>query len=366
MNLDKPLTVSIITGFLGAGKTTLLNRLLASPDMANAAVIINEFGDVSLDHLLVESGDDDIIELSSGCLCCTIRGELVETLERLLDRADADRLTSIIIETTGLADPVPVMQAVMAHPLLSQRLSLGSVVTLVDAVNGLATLEHYEEARKQVAVADQLLVSKLDLSADTEALKSAISQLNPNIAPRNVVDVSDSDLVQQLNTGLFEMGEKAETVQAWFGGVGHDHSHHHHGHDHHDQNRHGETIRSFSLVREKPIEHEALRAFLDLLAAQHGPKLLRVKGLIHVVEHPEQPVLIHGVQSIFHPPRVLDQWPSDEWVTKIVFIADGLDESFIQRLFDGFSGTPQIDQADSAAMMDNPLAISGVSKPRQS
>ena len=363
MNLDKPLTVSIITGFLGAGKTTLLNRLLASPDMANAAVIINEFGDVSLDHLLVESGDDDVIELSSGCLCCTIRGELVETLERLLDRADAARLTSIVIETTGLADPVPVMQAVMAHPLLSQRLSLGSIVTLIDAVNGGATLERYEEARKQVAVADQLLMSKLDLSADTAALKSAIFQLNPNTAPRSVVDVSDGDLIQQLNTGLFEIGEKADTVQAWFGEGNHHHGHHHHDHDHHDQNRHGETIRSFSLVREKPIQHEALRAFLDLLAAQHGPKLLRVKGLIHVTEHPEQPVLIHGVQSIFHPPRVLDKWPDDERMTKIVFIADGLDESFIQRLFDGFSGTPQIDQADSAAMMDNPLAISGCSKP---
>ena len=362
MVLDKPLTVSIITGFLGAGKTTLLNRLLASPDMANAAVIINEFGDVSLDHLLVESGDDDVIELSSGCLCCTIRGELIETLERLLDRPDADRLTSIVIETTGLADPVPVMQAVMAHPVLSQRLSLGSVVTLVDAVNGVATLEHYEEARKQVAVADQLLISKLDLSDDITALKSAIFQLNPNIAPLNVVDVSEVKLVQQLNTGLYEMGEKAETVQAWFGGVSHDHHHHHS----HDQNRHGETIRSFSLVREKPIEHEALRAFLDLLAAQHGPKLLRVKGLIHVVEHNEQPVLIHGVQSIFHPPRVLDQWPSGERMTKIVFIGDGLDENFIQRLFDGFSGTPQIDQADSAAMIDNPLAISGFSKSRQS
>ncbi|MEP3628993.1 MAG: GTP-binding protein [Hyphomicrobiales bacterium] len=359
--LDKPLTVSIITGFLGAGKTTLLNRLLVSPDMANAAVIINEFGDVSLDHLLVESGDDDIIELSSGCLCCTIRGELVETLERLLDRPDANRLTSIVIETTGLADPVPVMQAVMAHPLLSQRLSLGSVVTLIDAVNGVTTLEHYEEARKQVAVADQLLISKIDMATDTTALKSAIFQLNPNITPINVVDVSEAELVEQLSTGLFEMGEKADIVQAWFG-----ENDHHHDHHHHDQNRHGETIRSFSLVRERPIEHEALRAFLDLLAAQHGPKLLRVKGLIHVVEHSEQPVLIHGVQSIFHPPRVLDKWPSAERVTKIVFIADGLDESFIQRLFDGFSGTPQIDQADSAAMMDNPLAISGYSKSRQS
>lgn len=365
MVLDKPLTVSIITGFLGAGKTTLLNRLLVSPDMENAAVIINEFGDVSLDHLLVESGDDDIIELSSGCLCCTIRGELIETLERLLDRPDADRLTSIVIETTGLADPVPVMQAVMAHPALSQRLSLGSVVTLVDAVNGVTTLEHYEEARKQVAVADQLLISKMDLSADITALKSAIFQLNPNIVPRNVVDVSDGDLIQQLNTGFFEMGEKGDTVQAWFGGVSHDHDHHH-DHHAHDQNRHGETIRSFSLVREKPIEHEALRAFLDLLAAQYGPNLLRVKGLIHVAEYSEQPVLIHGVQSIFHPPRVLDQWPDDERVTKIVFIADGLDESFIQRLFDGFSGTPQIDQADSNAMMDNPLAISGFSKSKQS
>lgn len=361
MVLGKPVTVSIITGFLGAGKTTLLNRLLASSDMANAAVIINEFGDVSLDHLLVESGDDDVIELSSGCLCCTIRGELIETLERLLDRPDADRLTSIVIETTGLADPVPVMQAVMAHPILAQRLSLGCVMTLVDAVNGVATLNEYEEARKQVAVADQLLISKADLSPDIAALKSAIHQLNSNLMPKDIRDVSEADLIQQLNTGLFEMSARAGNVQAWFADHGHDH------HDHiHDENRHGQTIRSFSLVREKPIQQEALRAFLDLLAAQHGPKLLRVKGLIHVGEHSEQPVLIHGVQSVFHPPKILDRWPNDERMTKIVFIVDGLGEGFIQRLFDGFSGTPQIDQADSAAMMDNPLAISGFSKPIQS
>ncbi|MEP1442720.1 MAG: GTP-binding protein [Hyphomicrobiales bacterium] len=355
--------MSIITGFLGAGKTTLLNQLLASPQMANAAVIINEFGDVSLDHLLVESGDDDVIELSSGCLCCTIRGELIDTLERLLDRPDAGRLTAIVIETTGLADPVPVMQAVMVHPALSQRLTLGSVVTLVDAVNGEGTLEQYEEARKQVAVADQLLISKMDLVADVTALTSAIHRLNANLVLRNVDDVSEVDLVQHLSAGLFEMSEKADVVQAWFGDDNHGDDHHHHSHD---QNRHGETIRSFSLVREKPIQQEALRAFLDLLAAQHGPTLLRVKGLIHVAEHSEQPVLIHGVQSVFHPPKILDEWPNDERVTKIVFIADGLDESFIQRLFDGFSGTPQIDQADSAAMMDNPLAIAGFSKSRQS
>jgi len=354
MAFDKPLPVSIITGFLGAGKTTLLNRLLAAPEMANAAVIINEFGDVALDHLLVERGDDDVIELSSGCLCCTIRGELVATLERLLDRADVDRLTTIVIETTGLADPVPVMQAVIAHPILSQRLVLGSVLTVVDAVNGVTTLKEYDEARKQVAVADQLLISKMDIARNIDDLSAALTTYNLNVRPHAVLDISNAELIEQLTTGFFELSEKEAGVQHWFS----EKNDHHHGHQH-DHNRHGESIRSFSLVREKPIEQMALQAFLDLLASHHGPKLLRLKGLVHVLEYPEQPVVIHGVQTVFHPPKKLDAWPDDDRRTKIVFIVDGLSEEFVLRLFDGFSGTPQIDQADHAAMSDNPLAISG-------
>lgn len=364
MSSNESLTVNILTGFLGAGKTTLLNRLLASPEMANAAVIINEFGEVSLDHLLVEQGDDDVIELSSGCLCCTIRGELISTLERLLERDDAERLSMIVIETTGLADPVPVMQAVMAHPALSHRLSLGSVITLVDAVNGISTLEKYEEARKQVAVADCILVSKSDLTSDMSPVLAHINRYNATVSPTNVEDLDDADLINRLSASFFALSQKQETVREWFA---HDVAHHHHHHDHeHDKTRHGASIRSFSLVRDTPIQKEALRAFLDLLASQHGPHLLRVKGLIYVADHPDQPVLIHGVQTVFHPPKILSTWPDEERLTRIVFIVDGLDEAFVKRLFDGFSGVPRVDQADHAAMADNPLAISGFSGSKQS
>lgn len=363
MVLEKPLTVNILTGFLGAGKTTLLNRLLSSPEMANAAVIINEFGDVSLDHLLVEQGDDDVIELSSGCLCCTVRGELVSTLERLLERDDADRLSMIMIETTGLADPVPVMQAVMAHPALSHRLSLGSVITLVDAVNGVTTLERYEEARKQVAVADTVLISKSDLSSNVSSVMAQINRYNIATQPLCVDALNVADLIDRASASFFALADKAEAVREWFVD---DHMHSHHHDHHHDQNRHGASIRSFSLVREKPIEKEALRAFIDLLASQHGPHLLRVKGLINVVEHPDQPILLHGVQTIFHPPKTLLEWPSADLRTRIVFIVDGLDEAFVRRLFDSFSGVPQIDQADRTAVTDNPLAISGFSGSKHS
>ncbi|MEP3523922.1 MAG: GTP-binding protein [Hyphomicrobiales bacterium] len=350
-NLVMSVPVVIVTGFLGAGKTTLLNHLLQDPAMANAAVIINEFGDVSLDHLLIESSDDSIVELSSGCICCTIRGELIETLERLFERQsqediNRDPLKAIVIETTGLADPVPVMKAVMAHPVLHDQLHLSGVVSVVDAVNGLETLGTHDVAVTQVAVADRMLVAKCDLVGGMipDDLKSRLRALNPTAIIRDQFDA--------LFDGLFDEGDSSFAQQ-----IVQEVTPSKKGHSHHAG--HGEGIKTFTIFRDHPIEKAALTAFLDLLASAHGPQLLRMKGLVHVREHPDKPVLLHGVQNIFHPPKMLDQWPDDNQQSRLVFITNGLNEDFVKRLYDGFCGVPQIDMADKDVLLDNPLAITG-------
>lgn len=354
-----PVPVVILTGFLGAGKTTFLNRLLRDPSMANAAVIVNEFGDIPIDHLLVESSDDGIVELASGCVCCTLRGELVETLERLFERAAAvpgKSFGAIMIETTGLADPLPVMRAVMTHPVLKSRLRLGSVVALVDAVNGLETFDRHDVARRQVAVCDLILVSKCDLAGGEipTALAERLLKLNRNAARmERTGDFAAGSMTAILDPscegGALERWyeDLAQTVAEDFG------SHGHHG-------RHGD-IRTFTLRRDAPIEKAALAAFVDLLASGHGHALLRMKGLVKVSEHPGRPVLLHGVQTVFHPPRILDKWPDENRQSRLVFISCGLDEEFVERLFDGFCNIPRIDAPDRAALGGNPLAIPGFS-----
>lgn len=348
-----PVPVLIITGFLGAGKTTLLNQLLKDPAMANAAVIINEFGDISLDHLLVESSDDSIIELSSGCICCTIRGELVETLERLFERqeqSDREPLKAIVIETTGLADPVPVMKAVMAHPSLNNQLHLAGVVTVVDAVNGHKTLGAHDVALSQLAVADQIFVAKCDLTGGVipDELMSHIVTHN-----QTALVVHEFDA---LFDGLFDgcVSAFAQRISQTISTKPHDHAHHN---SHHVGHTAG--IESFTICRSHPIEKAALEAFIDLLSSAHGSALLRMKGLVQVSEHPEQPVLLHGVQNIFHPPQVLEKWPDDNHQSRLIFITNGLDEDFVKRLYDGFCGVPQIDMADKDVLIDNPLSITG-------
>src|SRR5690606_5254488 len=226
---------SVLTGFLGAGKTTLLNRLLKDPTLTDTAVIINEFGEVGIDHLLVEQSGDGIIELSDGCLCCTIRGELVDTLADLMDRMQTGKiqpLKRIVIETTGLADPAPVLQAVMGNPILSQSFSLDGVITVVDAVNGLPTLANHPEAVKQGAVADRVLSSKISFAhAETlAAIRQAIAALNPRAA---VADVDTPGLAgpDLLANGLYDPGSKIPDVRRWLHEEAHGH-HHHHDHDH--------------------------------------------------------------------------------------------------------------------------------------
>lgn len=384
--------VTILTGFLGAGKSTLLNRLLKDPAMRDCAVIINEFGDVGIDHLLVESAGDEVVELSDGCLCCTVRGELIDTLADLIDRMQTGRirpLKRVVIETTGLADPAPVMQSVMGHPVIAEHFGLEGVVTLVDAVHGESTLSHHEEAVKQAAVADRLVMTKTDLAdaAAVARLKATLAALNPRALVTDVQDAG-ADCRLLLDNGLYDPEQKSADVRRWLGeeatadepGHGHDHhhahdhvcgpdcghahhdqDHHHHDHAAHDVNRHGAGIRSFSILHDKPVSPMALEMFVDLLRSAHGEKLLRMKAIVGLSDNLERPVVLHGVQSIFHPPVRLDQWPDpSDRRTRMVLITKDLPESFVTDLFDAFTGTPRIDRPDRAALEDNPLAIPGL------
>lgn len=357
--------VTVVTGFLGSGKTTLLNRLLCEPALKDTAVIVNEFGEVGLDHLLIEKADEGIIELSDGCLCCTMRGDLMDTLANLVDRLQTGRikkLSRVVIETTGLADPAPILQALLAHPAMLQAFQIDGVVTTVDAVNGEKTLAGHKEALKQVAFADRIVLTKLDLAgALSDELRTRLQALNPNA---QIIDGRDIALPSALmNCGAFDAASKGADVQRWLALENahthpHDEDHHHEGH-HHDVNRHSETIRAFSLISDQPISYAALEAFIDLLRAREPQKLLRMKGIVELLEDPAHPVIIHGVQTLFSPPQRLKAWPGGKHETRLVIIGDGLDEDEIRRLFDAFLGKPSVDTADRTALTDNPLAIPG-------
>ena len=361
MNAHDPIPVSVLTGFLGSGKTTLLNRLLKDPALRDTAVIINEFGDIGIDHLLVEQSSDGVIELSDGCLCCTVRGELVDTLADLVDRLQTGRikaLSRVVIETTGLADPAPVLHAIMGHPVLMQNFRLDGVITAVDAVNGNTTLDNHEEAVKQVAVADRIVLTKTDLidpdSRDFAQFTARLMRINPG-APQISAHEEDAIVGALFECGLYDPSTKTADVARWLRDEAYEHRHDHA----HDVNRHDARIRAFTLVEDEAIDPAALEMFIDLLRSSQSEQLLRMKGIVKLSDDPERPVVVHGVQSIFHPPARLGAWPDDDRRSRLVVITRDLDEDYVRRLFLAFADRPQIDTPDREALENNPLSIPG-------
>ncbi|HLK84720.1 MAG TPA: GTP-binding protein [Xanthobacteraceae bacterium] len=363
-----PIPVSVLTGFLGAGKTTLLNRLLKARDLSQTAVIINEFGEVGLDHLLVEHVDDGVVLLSTGCLCCTLRGDLIDALERLLRSLDNGRasFSRVIIETTGLADPAPVLHVLMTHPYLVMRYRLDGIVTVVDAANGAATLDAHAEAVKQVAVADRLVITKTDLIASPsdhvsfDALRGRLRALNP-AAPVLDAAAGEADASCVFNCGLYDPANKIPDVKRWLAVEAYADSQGyrgHHWHDH-DRSRHDAHIRAFALTAPEAIPAGAFEMFMDLVRSLHGPNLLRVKGVVKLAEHPDQPVVVHAVQHLMHPAARLERWPDEERITRMVFIVRDIEPRAVTELFNAFLGRVAADRPDRAAMIDNPLAPFG-------
>jgi G3E family GTPase len=372
----EPIPMTVLTGFLGAGKTTLLNKLLHDPALKDTAVIINEFGEVGLDHLLVEYVDDNVMLLQSGCLCCTMRGDLVDALETLLRDLDNKRCSfkRLVLETTGLADPAPVLHTAMMHPYLVMRYRLDGVVTLVDAVNGEATLDAHVEAVKQAAVADRIVLTKTDLATDKAALDRLLARVHTLNPAAPILDAAKGEAAPKalLECGLYDPERKIPDVKKWLRdeayGDPHAHSHtHHHGHDHGhahdhnhlDRNRHDDHIRSFTLTADEPIPAGTFHMFLDLLRSVHGPNLLRVKGIVKLAETPDKPIVIHAVQHVFHPFSQLERWPDDDRRTRIVFITKDIPEPTLREMFEAFLNKAAPDRPDRAALADNPLVPFG-------
>ncbi len=367
--------VTLLTGFLGSGKTTVLNHLVRQPEMADALVIINEFGVMALDHLLVAHSTENLVmEMSSGCLCCTIRSDLVKTLRDItwrFSRNGQRKFRRVLIETTGLADPAPIIHTLMTHPQIAPKYRLDGIVATVDLAAGMHTLDSHPEAVKQAAMADALLLTKSDLATDAQrtALLRRLDGINP-AAPRWTVSNGEITPAKVLDLGLFSVEGKTPDVVRWLreeayaesaprgqahegsdhhhghhgGEHEHEHEHRHHGHahgheheehDHHDVNRHDDRIRAFCFAVDEPIPEEMLAAWLDVLMAFVGSNILRVKGILNVEGH-EGPIIVHGVQHIFHPPVPLPAWPNEDRRSRLVFITRDVDRKMIEETFHAF------------------------------
>lgn len=334
--------VTLLTGFLGSGKTTVLNRFLAQGDIGQTAVIVNEFGEIGLDHELVVSDTENMVLLQSGCMCCALRGDLLDTLEELLDlRTSGDvAFDRIVIETSGLATPAPILHTILTDPVLADALVVDGVVTTVDAANGSRTLEVYEEAQRQVALADLVLLTKTDLAEASAAyVRTAIAELNAS-APIHVVAngrVNPEDLIGLRH---FDLGMSADQVADWMRIEAVPSPHRRAA----DAAVHLDAIRSVSFAIESPITANQFDFWMELLMARRGSDLLRVKGLIHLADVP-YPFVVHGVQHIFHPPILLKDWQGSDRRTKFVMILRDFTDPEVEDLVQALTSFPVTDHA---------------------
>ena len=340
MTSDSHLTpVNVLTGFLGSGKTTLLQRLLRSPRMRRTAVLINEFGEIGLDHLLVQQVDESVVLLQSGCICCSIRDDLKSALRGLLSRRERCEIPAfdrVVIETTGLADPGPILYTLLSEPVIRHHFQLGNVITTVDVVNAELHLSRNREGIKQVAAADRLVLTKSDLAEPGQiaAVRNELARLNPSArlwdASEDPLDVDF--LLDVMPSGpspgraRYRLEDEHRREQGGAAGkpaapLGLRH--------------HTDTVSSFSLILERPIDWTAFGIWLSLLLNRHGDDVLRVKGILYV-EGSETPVFINGVQHIVHPPQHLERWPTADHRSRIVFITRGIDQGRLRRSLEAF------------------------------
>ncbi|WP_275791168.1 CobW family GTP-binding protein [Pararhizobium gei] len=317
--------VTLITGFLGSGKTTLLKRLLDDPALSDTAVLINEFGEVGLDHHLLERLDDTMVLLQSGCLCCTIRGDLADALRDLLSRRERGLVPPfrrVVIESTGLADPFPVLSTLRSDPVLRHHFKAANVITALDAVNGLRQLDTYGESVRQVAIADVLVLTKTDIANEPDVLQitEAVRRLNPDAPMIRASDTLDADTllngIAREQASGFYCDEPVDIANA--------------------SSPHGAAIRSFVITMETTVDWTAFGIWLTMLLHRHGDKILRVKGILNV-EGEAFPVAIHGVQYLVHIPVHMASWPSTDRRSRIVFIVDGIEPALIERSFTTFN-----------------------------
>lgn len=371
---EELISVSVLTGFLGSGKTTLLASLLKKPEMADTAVIINEFGEIGLDHHLLDNTEENIVQLDSGCLCCTVRGDLLKTMRRLYierQKGNIPKFNRVVIETTGLADPAPIIHTLLNDPTLIDFFKLDGVLTVIDGVNGGATLDNHKEAVKQAAVADRLLLTKADVAETTMPLRDRLKHLNP-AAPIIEVEQGEADPKDLFNTGFYNPETKTSDVAGWLkeeaylaqealDAIGHhhdhthddhdlgDHGHDHLGHHHHDVNRHDDHIQAYCITRDKPISVLAVNMLMQILFEHRGEDLLRVKGILNITEHLGRPAVIHAVQHLMHPVAWLEEWPDEDERSRIVFITRDISRDWIEALIDGLDEEAEEVKAKQAA-----------------